>query len=244
MSALRVAALRRAPALRRLTPNFREPANLRQMSGLIPMVVESTPRGERAFDIFSRLLQERIVCLNGMVHDDVSAVVVAQLLYLEAQSVEKPIQLYINSPGGVVTAGLAIYDTMQYIRPPVATLCVGQACSMGSLLLAAGAPGMRRALPNARIMIHQPSGGVSGQATDIEIHAREIIALRERLVSLYADHTGQPEDKIAAAKERDNFMSPDQARDFGLIDEVVTKRAPPPDPAAEEAAAAAPKEGS
>ena len=200
-------------------------------SGLIPMVVESTPRGERAFDIFSRLLQERIICLNGPIHDDVSAVVVAQLLYLESQSAEKPISIYINSPGGVVTAGLAIYDTMQFIRPPVATLCVGQACSMASLLLAAGAPDMRRALPNARIMIHQPSGGVSGQATDIEIHAREILATRERLVQLYCKHTGKDAATVAAAKERDHFMSPTQAVDFGLIDAVVTERQdsdPPP----------------
>eukprot|EP00326_Haptolina_ericina_P009495 CAMPEP_0181226034 /NCGR_PEP_ID=MMETSP1096-20121128/32037_1 /TAXON_ID=156174 ORGANISM="Chrysochromulina ericina, Strain CCMP281" /NCGR_SAMPLE_ID=MMETSP1096 /ASSEMBLY_ACC=CAM_ASM_000453 /LENGTH=163 /DNA_ID=CAMNT_0023319341 /DNA_START=194 /DNA_END=685 /DNA_ORIENTATION=- len=153
-----------------------------------------------------------------------SSVVVAQLLYLEAQSVEKPIYMYINSPGGVVTAGLAIYDTMQFVKPPVATLCVGQACSMGSLLLAAGAPGMRRALPNSRIMIHQPSGGVQGQATDIEIHAREILLMRERLVQLYAHHCRQPAEAVASAKERDNFMSPEQACSFGLIDEVVSTR--------------------
>ena len=185
------------------------------------MVLESTARGERAFDIFSRLLQERIICVSGPVHDDMSTVVIAQLLYLEAQSVDKPIFMYINSPGGVVTAGLAIYDTMQYVKPPIATLCVGQACSMGSLLLTAGEPGMRRALPNARIMMHQPSGGVSGQATDIEIHAKEILAVRERLVGLYAHHCGRPVDVIAKAKERDNFMSPEEARAFGLIDEVV-----------------------
>ena len=243
---LRLGRATAASALRRSfhPASFHPPSHEAPRSSLIPMVLESTARGERAFDIFSRLLQERIICVSGPVHDDMSTVVIAQLLYLEAQSVDKPIYMYINSPGGVVTAGLAIYDTMQYVKPPIATLCVGQACSMGSLLLAAGEPGMRRALPNSRVMIHQPIGGAQGQATDIEIHAREIIALRERLVSLYADHTGQPEDKIAAAKERDNFMSPDQARDFGLIDEVVTKRAPPPDPAAEEAAAAAPKEGS
>lgn len=188
------------------------------------MVLESTARGERAFDIFSRLLQERIICLSGPVHDEMSTVVVAQLLYLEAQSVEKPIYMYINSPGGVVTAGLAIYDTMQYIKPPVATMCIGQACSMGSLLLAAGAPGMRRALPNSRIMIHQPSGGVSGQATDIEIHAKEILQLRERLVKLYAHHCGKDAEAIAAAKDRDNFMSPEEALAFGLVDEVVHMR--------------------
>jgi ATP-dependent Clp protease protease subunit len=202
---------------------------MRPTSALIPMVVDQTPRGERAFDIFSRLLQERIICLNGPIHDDVSAVVVAQLLYLESQSAEKPIGLYINSPGGVVTSGLAIYDTMQFIRPPVATLCIGQACSMGSLLLCAGEPGMRRALPNSRVMIHQPSGGVQGQATDIEIHAREILATRKRLNQLYVNHTGQTAEKVASAKERDNFMTPEEAMEFGLIDAVVSKRegAPP-----------------
>ena len=201
-------------------------------SSLIPMVLESTPRGERAFDIFSRLLQERIVCVNGAIHDETSAVVVAQLLYLEAQSVDKPIHMYINSPGGVVTSGLAIYDTMQFVKPPVATLCVGQACSMGSLLLAAGTPGMRKALPNARVMIHQPSGGISGQATDIEIHAREILATRERLNQMYVKHTGQDVETVNSAKERDNFMTPQQALDFGLIDQVVSEREgdPPPIP--------------
>jgi len=193
------------------------------------MVLESTPRGERAFDIFSRLLQERIICLNGAIHDEVSAVVVAQLLYLEAQSIDKPVYMYINSPGGVVTAGLAIYDTMQYVKPPVATLCVGQACSMGSLLLAAGAPGMRRALPNARVMIHQPSGGVSGQATDIEIHAREILATRERLVQLYSRHCGKETETIAKAFERDHFMTPTEAQAFGLIDGVASQREQPSD---------------
>tara|TARA_B110001452_G_C15162815_1_gene404412 strand:- start:292 stop:897 length:606 start_codon:yes stop_codon:yes gene_type:complete len=188
------------------------------------MVLETTARGERAFDIYSRLLQERIICLSGPIHDEVSTVVVAQLLYLEAQSVDKPIYMYVNSPGGVVTAGLAIYDTMQYIKPPVATMCIGQACSMGSLLLAAGAPGMRRALPNSRIMIHQPSGGVSGQATDIEIQAKEILALRERLVGLYALHCGRDAAEFATAMERDNFMSPEEALAFGLVDEVVHRR--------------------
>ena len=199
-------------------------ASSQRHASLIPMVVEQTPRGERSFDIFSRLLKERIICLNGPIDDDVSAVVVAQLLFLESQNFEKPISLYINSPGGVVTSGLAIYDTMQFIRPPVETLCIGQACSMASLLLAAGEPGARRALPNARVMIHQPSGGVQGQATDIEIHAKEILAMRERLTELYVKHTGQDAATIGAAKERDNFMSPTQALDFGILDEVVDKR--------------------
>ena len=223
---LRLGRATAASALRRSfhPPSFHPPSHEAPRSSLIPMVLESTARGERAFDIFSRLLQERIICVSGPVHDDMSTVVIAQLLYLEAQSVDKPIFMYINSPGGVVTAGLAIYDTMQYVKPPIATLCVGQACSMGSLLLTAGEPGMRRALPNARIMMHQPSGGVSGQATDIEIHAKEILAVRERLVGLYAHHCGRPVDVIAKAKERDNFMSPEEARAFGLIDEVVHKR--------------------
>ena len=227
------AALSRVAMMRGSTAAFRRSPQLLPHSrrggarhgSLIPMVLESTPRGERAFDIFSRLLQERIVCLNGPIHDDMSAVVVAQLLYLESQAPDKPINMYINSPGGVVTSGLAIYDTMQYIKPPVATLCVGQACSMGSLLLAAGAPGMRRALPNARIMIHQPSGGISGQAADIEIHAREIISLRERLVGLYAHHCDSSTDLVAERFDRDHFMSPVQAREFGLIDEVIQNRA-------------------
>jgi ATP-dependent Clp protease protease subunit len=188
------------------------------------MVLESTSRGERAFDIFSRLLQERIVMLSGPIHDDNAALIVAQLLYLEAQSVERPIHMYINSPGGVVTAGLAVYDTMQYIKPPISTLCVGQACSMGSLLLAAGTPGMRRSLPNARIMIHQPSGGASGMAADIEIAAREILATREKLVGIYAQHTGQSAKQIAKVHDRDHFLSPSDAQDFGLIDEVVSNR--------------------
>ena len=188
------------------------------------MVLESTSRGERAFDICSRLLQERIVMLSGPIHDDNAALIVAQLLYLEAQSVERPIHMYINSPGGVVTAGLAVYDTMQYIKPPISTLCVGQACSMGSLLLAAGTPGMRRSLPNARIMIHQPSGGASGMAADIEIAAREILATREKLVGIYAQHTGQSAKQIAKVHDRDHFLSPSDAQDFGLIDEVVSNR--------------------
>ena len=194
------------------------------MSGLIPMVVESTPRGERAFDIFSRLLQERIVCLNGMVHDDVSAVVVAQLLYLEAQSVEKPIQLYINSPGGVVTAGLAIYDTMQYIQPAVATLCMGQAASMGSLLLAAGEDGMRRALPNAQIMLHQPSGGAQGQASDIAIVAKEILKTRAKLNDIYVHPTKKPLADVEKVMDRDSYFTAQEAADFGVVDEVVHPR--------------------
>jgi ATP-dependent Clp protease protease subunit len=188
------------------------------------MVVEATPRGERAFDIFSRLLKERVICLNGAIHDDLAGVVVAQLLYLESQSQKEPIHMYINSPGGAVTAGLAIYDTMQFVKPPVTTLCIGQACSMGSLLLAAGAPGMRRSLPNARVMLHQPSGGASGAASDIEIHAREILATRARLVDLYAGHTGQPAEDLASSMERDHFLTPDEAKAYGLIDAVIATR--------------------
>jgi ATP-dependent Clp protease protease subunit len=191
---------------------------------LVPMVVEQTNRGERAYDIFSRLLKERIIFLSGPVHDSMASLVVAQLLFLEAEDPEKDIFLYINSPGGVVTSGLAIYDTMQYIKPDVATLCIGQACSMGSLLLTAGASGKRSALPNARIMIHQPSGGFQGQATDIEIHAKEILELRARLNGLYVHHTGRKVKEIEENMERDNFMSPEQAKKFGLIDNIVEKR--------------------
>ena len=191
---------------------------------LIPMVVEQTNRGERAYDIFSRLLKERIVFLTGGVDDSVASIICAQFLFLEAENPEKDIYFYINSPGGIVTSGLSIYDTMQYIRPPVATLCIGQAASMGSLLLAAGAPGKRFALPNARIMVHQPSGGFSGQATDIEIHAREILAIRKRLNEIYSKHCKQPVEKIESALERDRFYTSEEAKDFGLIDEVVTKR--------------------
>lgn len=195
-----------------------------QMQGLIPMVVEQTNRGERSYDIYSRLLKERIIFLVGPVNDAVSSVISAQLLFLEAESPNKDISIYINSPGGVVTSGLAIYDTMQYIRPDVSTVCIGQAASMGSLLLAAGAKGKRYCLPNARIMIHQPSGGAQGQATDIEIQAREILSLRARLNEIYAKHTGTALEVISEAVERDKFMSPDEAKTFGLIDEVVTSR--------------------
>lgn len=192
---------------------------------LVPMVVEQTNRGERAYDIFSRLLKERIIFLNGPVHDGMSSLIVAQLLFLEAENPDKDISMYINSPGGVVTSGLAIYDTMQYIRPKVSTLCVGQAASMGSLLLAAGEPGMRFSLPNSRIMIHQPSGGFSGQATDIEIHAKEILSLKARLNQIYVKHTGQKITVIEKNMERDNFMVADAAKEFGLIDTIVDKRA-------------------
>lgn len=191
---------------------------------LIPMVIEQTSRGERSYDIFSRLLKERIIFLTGEVNDEVSALVCAQLLFLEAEDPKKDIFLYINSPGGVVTSGMAMYDTMQYISCDVNTLCIGQACSMGSLLLAGGAKGKRFALPNARIMIHQPSGGFRGQATDIEIHAKEILDMKKRLNQIYAHHTGKKIATIEAAMERDNFMSPDEALKFGLIDHVVTSR--------------------
>ena len=191
---------------------------------LVPMVVEQTSRGERAYDIYSRLLKERVIFLVGGVDDHVANVIVAQLLFLEAENPEKDISLYINSPGGVVTAGMAIYDTMQYIKPDVSTICVGQACSMGALLLAAGAKGKRYALPNARVMIHQPSGGSQGQATDIEIQAREILALRQRLNEIMSNHTGQPLDVIARDTERDNFKSAEAAREYGLVDEVLVRR--------------------
>lgn len=194
------------------------------MNTLVPMVVEQTNRGERAYDIYSRLLAERIVFLVGPVHDGVSALICAQLLFLESVNPNKDIALYINSPGGVVTSGLAIYDTMQYIRSPVSTVCIGQAASMGSLLLCAGAKEKRFSLPNSRIMIHQPSGGAQGQATDIEIQAREILALRARLNEIYVKHTGQPLEVISAAVERDKFLQPLEAKEFGLIDEVVACR--------------------
>jgi ATP-dependent Clp protease protease subunit len=196
------------------------------MNALVPMVIEQTARGERAFDIYSRLLKERIIFMIGPVNDGVASLICAQLLFLESENPKKDISLYINSPGGVVTSGLAIYDTMQYIRPDVATVCIGQAASMGSLLLAAGAKGKRFSLPNSRIMVHQPSGGAQGQATDIEIQAREILNLRKRLNEIYVKHTGQPIEAIEQALERDRFMNPDEARAFGLIDEVVIQRPP------------------
>lgn len=193
---------------------------------LVPTVIEQTNRGERAFDIYSRLLKERIIFLTGQVEDGVSAVICAQLLFLESENPTKDISFYINSPGGVVTSGMAMYDTMQYIKPQVSTVCIGQAASMGSLLLTAGAKGKRFALPNARIMIHQPSGGAQGQATDIEIHAREILRMRANLNQIYVKHTGRKLADIEKAMERDNFMSADEAKKFGLIDEVVEERAP------------------
>ena len=198
--------------------------HLTKALNLVPMVVEQTSRGERAYDIYSRLLKERVIFLVGGVDDHVANVIVAQLLFLEAENPEKDISLYINSPGGVVTAGMAIYDTMQYIKPDVSTICVGQACSMGALLLAAGAKGKRYALPNARVMIHQPSGGSQGQATDIEIQAREILTLRQRLNEVLANHTGQSLDVIARDTERDNFQSAEAAREYGLVDEVLVRR--------------------
>ena len=199
------------------------------MQTLVPMVVEQTNRGERAYDIYSRLLKERIIFMTGALEDQMSSLICAQLLFLESENPTKDIAIYINSPGGIVTSGLAIYDTMHYIRPEVSTVCIGQAASMGSLLLTAGAAGKRYALPNARIMVHQPSGGFRGQATDIEIHAKEILSLRERLNQIYVEHTGQDIDKIAEALERDNFMNPEDAKSFGLIDEVVATRPAPDD---------------
>ncbi len=197
--------------------------------GLVPMVVESSGRGERSYDIFSRLLKERIVFLNGPVNDHVACLITAQLLFLESENPDKDIFMYINSPGGVVTSGLAIYDTMQYIRPKVSTLCFGQACSMGSLLLTAGEPGMRYVLPHSRVMIHQPSGGFQGQATDIEIHTKEIMDLKKRLNQIYVKHTGQKLAFIEKNMERDNFMTAEMAKDFGLVDQIVEKRIVPED---------------
>ncbi len=192
---------------------------------LVPMVVEQTNRGERAYDIFSRLLKERIIFVAGPVEDGMSTLIIAQLLFLESENPKKEISMYINSPGGVVTSGLAIYDTMQYIRSPVSTVCIGQAASMGSLLLAAGEKGLRYALPNARIMVHQPSGGFQGQATDIVIHAKETIAIKERLNRIYVHHTGQPYEIVEENLERDNFMSPERAKEFGIIDHVGALKA-------------------
>jgi len=194
------------------------------MNSLIPMVVEQSARGERAYDIFSRLLKERIIFLVGPITDHVASLATAQLLFLESENPKKEIYLYINSPGGLVTAGLGIYDTMQYIKPDVSTLCIGQAASMGSFLLAAGAKGKRFSLPNSRIMVHQPSAGFQGQATDIEIHANEVLALKKRLNEIYSKHTGKSVDEIKKALERDNFMTPEVAKDFGLVDQVVEKR--------------------
>jgi len=202
-----------------MTINFSE-----QMNNLVPMVVEQSNKGERAYDIYSRLLKERIIFLVGPVNDNVASLVTAQLLFLESEDPKKEIYLYINSPGGLVTAGLGIYDTMQYVKPDVSTLCIGQAASMGSFLLAAGQKGKRFSLPNSRIMVHQPSAGFQGQATDIEIHANEVLALKKRLNEIYSKHTGKSVEDVKKALERDNFMTPVIAKEFGLIDEVVEKR--------------------
>ena len=202
-----------------MTTNFSD-----QMNTLVPMVVEQTNKGERAYDIYSRLLKERIIFLVGPIDDNVASLVTAQLLFLESEDPKKEINLYINSPGGLVTAGLGIYDTMQYIKPDVSTLCIGQAASMGSFLLAAGTKGKRFSLPNSRIMVHQPSAGFQGQATDIEIHANEVLALKKRLNEIYSKHTLKSVDEVKKALERDNFMTPEVAKDFGLIDEVVENR--------------------
>ena len=194
------------------------------MNTLVPMVVEQSNKGERAYDIYSRLLKERIIFLTGQINDNVASLITAQLLFLEAEDPKKEIYLYINSPGGLVTAGLGIYDTMQYVKPDISTLCIGQAASMGSFLLAAGTKGKRFSLPNSRIMVHQPSAGFQGQATDIEIHANEVLSLKKRLNEIYSRHTGKSVDEIKSALERDNFMTADTAKSFGLIDEVVEKR--------------------
>ena len=194
------------------------------MSNLVPMVVEQSSKGERAYDIYSRLLKERIIFLTGQINDNIASLVTAQLLFLEAEDPKKEIYLYINSPGGLVTAGLGIYDTMQYVKPDISTLCIGQAASMGSFLLAAGTKGKRFSLPNSRIMVHQPSAGFQGQATDIEIHANEVLSLKKRLNEIYSKHTGKSVDEIKSALERDNFMTANSAQSFGLIDKVVEKR--------------------
>lgn len=204
---------------------MRDPIDV-YMNTLVPIVVEQTSRGERSYDIFSRLLKERIIFLSGPVHDAMSTLIVAQLLFLEAESPTKDIAMYINSPGGVVTSGLSIYDTMQYIRPEVSTLCVGQAASMGSLLLAAGAPGKRFALPNARVMVHQPSGGFQGQASDIALHAKEILELKDRLNKIYVHHTGRKLKEVETALDRDYFMTAEASKKWGIIDEIVQKRLP------------------
>ncbi len=202
-----------------MTTNFSE-----HMSTLVPMVVEQSSKGERAYDIYSRLLKERIIFLTGQINDNVASLVTAQLLFLEAEDPKKEIYLYINSPGGLVTAGLGIYDTMQYVKPDISTLCIGQAASMGSFLLAAGTKGKRFSLPNSRVMVHQPSAGFQGQVTDIEIHANEVLSLKNRLNEIYSKHTGKTVDEVKSALERDNFMTADAAKAFGLIDEVVEKR--------------------
>ncbi len=205
---------------------MRDPQEI-YMNTLVPMVVEQSSRGERAYDIYSRLLKERIIFLAGPVHDQVSTLVVAQLLFLEAENPKKEISFYINSPGGSVSAGLAMYDTMKYIRPAVSTMCIGMAASMGSLLLTAGQKGLRFSLPNSRIMVHQPSGGFQGQASDIERHAQDIIKMKRRLNEIYVEHTGQPYEVIERTLDRDHFLTPEEAVDFGLIDQVLTERAPP-----------------
>ena len=202
-----------------MTTNFPE-----HMNTLVPMVVEQSNKGERAYDIYSRLLKERIIFLTGQINDNVASLVTAQLLFLEAEDPKKEIYLYINSPGGLVTAGLGIYDTMQYVKPDISTLCIGQAASMGSFLLAAGTKGKRFSLPNSRVMVHQPSAGFQGQVTDIEIHANEVLSLKNRLNEIYSKHTGKSVDEVKSALERDNFMTAEVAKDFGLIDEVVEKR--------------------
>jgi ATP-dependent Clp protease protease subunit len=209
---------------------MRDPIDV-YMNTLVPMVVEQTSRGERAYDIYSRLLKERIIFLSGPVHDGMSTLMVAQLLFLEAENPKKEISMYINSPGGVVSSGLSIYDTMQYIRPKVSTLVIGQAASMGSLLLCAGEKGMRFSLPNSRVMVHQPSGGFQGQASDIALHAKEILELKERLNRIYEKHCGQDYETVEKALDRDNFMTAEQAKAWGLVDEIVSRRAPPSDEA-------------
>lgn len=214
----------RGTAIKKTTKGYIMTYTPEHMSTLIPMVVEQTARGERSYDIFSRLLKERIIFLSGQVNDYVSTLICAQLLFLEAENPKKDIYFYINSPGGVVTSGLAMYDTMQYIKPDVATVCIGQACSMGSLLLAAGTAGKRYSLPNSRVMVHQPSGGAQGQATDIEIQAKEILSLRKRLNEIYVKHTGKKINQIEEALERDRFMSAEEAKAFGLIDQIVERQ--------------------
>jgi len=205
-------------------PFMQQMTDIQAAGGLVPMVIEQSARGERAYDIYSRLLKERVIFMVGQVEDYMANLIVAQLLFLEAENPDKDIHLYINSPGGSVTAGMSIYDTMQFIKPDVSTICIGQACSMGALLLAGGAAGKRHCLPHSRMMIHQPLGGFQGQASDIEIHAREILTIRDRLNKILADHTGQPIDVIARDTDRDNFMSGDDAVKYGLIDQVLSKR--------------------